>query len=546
MLGFLGGLFDPSGFMPRWICGDWPVSLGWLHIGSDLAIWGAYTAIPVVIGYYALRRKDVPFVPLFWLFGAFIFACGTVHLIEAVIFWNPVYRLAGAVKLITALVSWGTVLALIKVVPDAMRLPGLARLNTELETEIGERKRAQHERERLLDSERAARTDAERANRVKDDFLSIVSHELRTPLNAIQGYAQLLVHDQRDQQLVREAAEVIERNSRAQSQIIDDLLDTSRIMSGKVRLDVQTVDLAAVVEAALSSSRPAAKAREIRLHTVLDPKAGPVLGDAGRLQQVVWNLLSNAIKFTPKGGRVQVSLERVSSHVELTVSDSGEGISPEFLPHVFDRFLQADTGASRRHAGLGLGLSIVRQLVELHGGQVTADSPGVGRGATFKVILPLQAVQQATNGDDRPHPAVPSPEPARFELPALAGLKVLVVDDEPDARGLVQRLLRDHEVDVVLAGSVAEAEETFRRERPDLVLSDIGMPEYDGYELIHRIRALPAAAGGQTPAAALTAFARSEDRTRALLAGYQAHITKPVHAHELIAVVAALAGRTGR
>jgi len=545
MLGILGGLFDPDGFMPRWTCGDWSTSLGWLHISSDLAIWSAYTAIPVVIGYYALRRKDVPFVPLFWLFGAFIFACGTGHLIEAVIFWKPVYRLAGVVKLLTAIVSWGTVIALIKVVPDAMRLPGLARLNTALESEIGERKRAQEEREQLLESERAARTDAERANRVKDDFLSIVSHELRTPLNAIQGYAQLLLHDTPDSALVREAAEVIERNSRAQSQIIDDLLDTSRIMSGKVRLDLQPVDLAAVVEAAISSLRPAAKARDLRIEAALEPQAGPVLGDATRLQQVVWNLLSNAIKFTPKGGQVKVALECVDSQAQLTVSDSGEGIGPEFLPHVFDRFLQADTGASRRHAGLGLGLSIVRQLVDLHGGQVSAESAGLGQGATFKVSLPLMAARNEAGAGDRRN-ARSTPQPTGFEVPILSGLKVLVVDDEPDARNLVQRLLSDHDVEVVLAASVAEAQETFQRERPDLLLSDIGMPGHDGYELIHRIRALPAAAGGQTPAAALTAFARSDDRTRALLAGYQAHITKPVHAEELIAVVAALSGRTGR
>jgi signal transduction histidine kinase/ActR/RegA family two-component response regulator len=545
MFGILGGLFDPDGFMPRWTCGDWSAALGWLHIGSDLAIWSAYTAIPVVIGYYALRRKDVPFVPLFWLFGAFIFACGTGHLIEAVIFWTPVYRLSGVVKLITAVVSWGTVIALIKVVPDAMRLPGLARLNTALESEIGERKRAQQEREHLLESERAARTDAERANRVKDDFLSIVSHELRTPLNAIQGYAHLLLVETPDPAFVHEAAEVIERNSRAQAQIIDDLLDTSRIMSGKVRLDMHAVDLAAVVDAAISSSRPAANVRDLRIETALDLQAGRVLGDATRLQQVVWNLLSNAIKFTPKGGHVKVALARRGAQAELTVSDSGEGIEAEFLPHVFDRFLQADSGASRRHAGLGLGLSIVRQLVELHGGQVTAASAGRGQGATFTVSLPVMAVSDEAIAAERRHASGASAA-AGFELPTLAGLKVLVVDDEPDARKLVERLLSDHDVEVVLAGSVAEAEETFERERPDLVLSDIGMPEHDGYELIHRIRARPAAAGGQTPAAALTAFARSDDRTRALLAGYQAHITKPVHAQELIAVVAALAGRTGR
>ena len=423
-----------------------------------------------------------------------------------------------------------------------------------LSKEVLERRKAEHQRDELLVSERAARLEAERNSRMKDEFLATLSHELRTPLNAILGWAQVLRSE--DQGLspdVRQGLGVIERNAQAQRQLIEDLLDMSRIISGKVRLDVQRVNLAAVIEAAVDSMRPAAEAKGIRIQQALDPVAGPVKGDPARLQQVVWNLLANAVKFTPKGGRVQVVLERVNSHLEVVVSDTGAGIRPEFLPHVFDRFRQADASSTRQYGGLGLGLSIVKHLTELHGGSVRAKSPGEGMGATFTVMLPLMVMHEsdtaAAAGEPpqapRLHPRSTAQESNPCGVPDLAGVRVLVVDDEPDARELIRRLLERCRVDVLTAGSAAEAMELFRRHRPDVLLSDIGMPGRDGYALMRDVRRLPAADGGRTPAVALTAFARSEDRTRAMLAGYHVHLAKPIESAELVATVASLAGRTG-
>jgi signal transduction histidine kinase len=390
MWDFFSNLFNTSGFPPRWHCGVWTSGHGWLHILSDTAVFGAYTAIPIVLAFFVIRKRDVPFPKIFWLFAAFIFACGFGHLIEAIIFWQPMYRFAGVWKLATATVSWATVIALIPVIPKALHLPGLAKLNNELRGEVEERRRVEEALRRseeklaaLLASEREARGEAERASRIKDEFISTVSHELRTPLHAILGYVQLLQRSETSKDQA-DGLSVIERNAKVQAQIIEDLLDMSRIISGKVRLDVKTIDMVQVVEAAIATVRPAVDAKTIRIHSLLDPKAGPVLGDSGRLQQVVWNLLANAIKFTPKGGRVQVVMERINSHLELRVSDTGQGIKPEFLPHVFDRFRQSDSAVTRRHGGLGLGLSIVKQLVELHGGQVAAFSPGEGQGATLQ------------------------------------------------------------------------------------------------------------------------------------------------------------------
>ena len=401
------------------------------------------------------------------------------------------------------------------------------------------------EKEQLLANERAARQDAERADRLKDEFLSTVSHELRTPLNAILGWAQLLKMGRLGPEESSQGIEVIERNVRVQARIIEDLLDMSRIVSGKIRLDVERTDLIPVIEAAIATVRPAADAKEIRLQKVLDPLAGPVMGDANRLQQIVWNLLSNAIKFTPKQGRVQILLQRVNSHVEIVVADSGQGIQPEFLPHVFDRFRQADSSTTRTHGGLGLGLAIVKQLVELHGGTVQASSPGDGQGATFTVSLPVALVSQRDEAD-RIHPTAGSSDSGRYDPPLLKGIKVLAVDDEPDGLEIVKRFLEEREATVFTAASAAEGLRVFHEQQPHVVLSDIGMPEQNGYEFIRAIRALAPEQGGGVPAAAVTAFARSDDRRRAMIAGYQTHISKPVEPSELVAVVATLAGRTGR
>ena len=414
-------------------------------------------------------------------------------------------------------------------------------------------RRAAEERRRLLDAERAARAEAERVSLMKDEFLATLSHELRTPLNAILGWAQILrSREHADDEELAEGLSVIERNTRVQAQLIEDLLDMSRIISGKVRLDVQRVDLQDVVKAAVASVRHSADAREIRLQVVLDPMAGPVRGDPNRLQQCVWNLLSNAIKFTPKGGRVQVGLERVNSHLEVCVVDDGEGIRPDFLPHVFERFRQADASTTRKHGGLGLGLSIVKSLVELHGGTIRARSAGVGKGSTFCIELPLMVVHPGAEPEPpREHPRTLGPgstagagsarPPA--DHPSLTGLTVLAVDDEPDARTLLKRVLEDCGARVFVAASARDGLAIVRRARPDMIVSDIGMPGEDGYDFIRQVRALPPDEGGRTPAAALTAFARAEDRTRALRAGYQTHVAKPVEPTELTAVVASLATR---
>jgi CheY-like chemotaxis protein/anti-sigma regulatory factor (Ser/Thr protein kinase) len=317
------------------------------------------------------------------------------------------------------------------------------------------------------------------------------------------------------------------------------------VISGKLRLDVQPVDLSDVIAAAVESVTPAAEAKQIRLTKVLGPLAGPVSGDPSRLQQVVWNLLSNSIKFTPRGGKVHVALERVNSHLEISVVDTGEGIAPEFLPHAFERFRQADASTTRRQGGLGIGLSLVKQLTELHGGTVRVKSPGVGKRSTFTVALPLLPIH--ADAEQRTHPRAASAPGGATPLPrvSLDGLKVLVVDDEPDARAVAKRVLEGCGAEVVAAASAEQGPECLRRERPGVVLSDIGMPGHDGYEFIRRVRRLGEAEGGSVPAAALTAYARSEDRQRALLAGYQSHLVKPVDPGELVTVVASLAGRTG-
>ena len=414
--------------------------------------------------------------------------------------------------------------------------------------DITDMKEAEAERQQLLDSERTARENAERASRLKDDFLATLSHELRTPLNAILGWSQILRRGRADDaESVAEGLDIIERNARVQAQLIADLLDMSAITSGKVRLNVLRVTLPEVLEAAVASVKPSADAKGIKLVKVLDSTAGPVWGDPDRLQQIFWNLLTNALKFTPKGGRVQVALERVNSHLEVSVSDNGKGMDVEFLPHVFDRFRQADASTTRQHGGLGLGLSIVKNLVELHGGSVSASSPGEGKGATFVVSIPLSPILDVGAPESpRAHPARARKADSTDCVERLDGVTVLIVDDEADARELVRRVLRQCGAEVLTAGSAGEGLVILREMRPDVLLTDIGMPHEDGYLLIQQVRELPAGQGGTVPAAALTAFARSEDRQRALRAGFQTHIPKPVEPGELVTIVASLAGRTLR
>jgi PAS domain S-box-containing protein len=402
--------------------------------------------------------------------------------------------------------------------------------------------KAAEERKALLESERAARTAAERMSSVKDEFLATLSHELRTPLNAILGWSQVLRSGAHDPADVRKGLETIERNARIQTQLIEDLLDMSRITSGKLRLDIQTILPASVIEAALETVKPSADGKGIRLERFVDPSAGPISGDPGRIQQVVWNLLSNAIKFTPREGKVQVRLERVNSHVELTVSDTGIGIKPELLPHLFERFRQGDPSTTRHYGGLGLGLSIVENLVALHGGTVTIKSPGDGLGTTVTVQLPLSVVHRRES-DARLHPGPSLDTAPSFVSAELQGLSVLVVDDQVDARELIRRILEDCGATVVTADSGEQALRLITAQKPDVLVSDIGMPHMDGFELLRRVRELGMERGGMVPAIALTAFARSEDRTRALRAGFLVHVSKPVAPAELVATVASVARR---
>jgi CheY-like chemotaxis protein len=418
---------------------------------------------------------------------------------------------------------------------------------TGVNMDITGRKRQEEERSRLLASERYARAQAEAANRLKDEFLATVSHELRSPLNSILGWARMLRDKRLDEEGAAHALEVIYRSARAQNRLIGDLLDVSRIITGKLRLQVSVVDLIPITEAAMDVVRPAADARGIKLISALDRTAGPVSGDADRLQQIIWNLLSNAVKFTPAGGQVMIRLEREGGGVTLTVSDTGVGIEPEFLPFVFDRFRQFASEPARLSAGLGLGLAIVRHLVELHGGAVSAASRGRGQGATFTVALPLAAGRQDWGDARRGRPAGAGEIPqGRASAPdRLRDLRVLVVDDEPDARDLLGLMLTSHGAEVRACASAAEALRTLDEWRPDVLVFDIGMPGEDGYELMRKVRARGPERGGHIPAVALTAYARAEDARRALKAGYQTHIPKPVTLDELAAAVASLAGRGG-
>jgi PAS domain S-box-containing protein len=405
--------------------------------------------------------------------------------------------------------------------------------------DITEFRQAATEREHLLVSERAARSEAERLGRMKDEFLATLSHELRTPLNAILGWATLLRRVKVGSDDYVKGVETIERNARVQTQIIADLLDMSRIISGKVQLDVQPVDLHEVISAALDSVRPSADAKQLRLRATLDAKVGRIRGDASRLQQVFWNLLTNAVKFTPAAGRIDVVLERVNSHVEISIEDSGIGIKPEFLAFVFDRFRQADASTTRRHGGLGLGLSIVKHLIELHGGTVRVKSPGEGKGSTFIIALPI-SVARTTDSGRHERPSFADVDLFSVGLPSLAGITVLVVDDEPDARVLVSRIVEERGARAITAQSGEEAFRLLNTEAVDILVSDIGMPDYDGYKFIQQMRVCEPKRVRNIPAIALTAYARADDRQRALLAGYQMHLAKPVEPRELIAGIASL------
>jgi PAS domain S-box-containing protein len=428
---------------------------------------------------------------------------------------------------------------------DAGRLRGFAKLTRDLT----ERKRTEAlevsgaERETMLEAERNARMLAQRSARIKDEFLATLSHELRTPLNAILGWTQLLrSRGAAEPADFSRAMEIIERNARAQVRLIDDLLDLSRIMAGRFRLDVQQVSLVDIVRSALDSIEPTAHTKGVRLESVLDPQSVIVAGDPARLQQVFWNLLSNAVKFTPKGGKVQVLLQRVNSHIEFGVADTGIGIPASFLPHVFERFSQKDSSTNRQYGGLGLGLAISKQLVDLHGGSIQAKSMGEGHGATFVVTLPLIILGKEEHRAARVHPTAAELFDA-VPVPRLDGVRALIVDDEADTLELIERVLQNQGALVTTAGSAESGLRLLETSTPDVLISDIGMPSMDGYQFMRLIRATEPK-GRRMPALALTAFARPDDRKHAILAGYQAHLAKPFDMAELAIVVAGLVGRT--
>ena len=412
----------------------------------------------------------------------------------------------------------------------------LQKSNERLQAEIAERLRAEAEREALLAREKVLRAEAEELSRLKDEFLATMSHELRTPLNAIFGWITLLRTRRLDEATQERALETIERNARAQKRLIEDLLDVSRIVTGKVALELVTVDPRRVVEAALETMHPAAQAKGLKIVPLLDIGAGTVRGDFARLQQIVCNLLSNAIKFTDAGGHVEVCLARRNGEVEISIADSGQGIKPEFLPLVFDRFRQEDGSISRRHGGLGLGLAIVRHLVELHAGSVDAQSAGEGKGARFIVRLPVREANLIPR-------VIEAPTNGIVTAAMLMGVRLLVVDDDPGARELISGMLEGFGAQVSVAESGQAALALLFAQRPDVLIADLGMPGMDGYALIEQVRALDPDFGGLTPAVAVTAYASPQDRLRALQAGYQNHVAKPVEAEELAIVIPSLAGR---
>jgi signal transduction histidine kinase/ActR/RegA family two-component response regulator len=545
-------LFDPGGFIPRRLCGDWTPQLMAMHRVSDLMIWAAYLAIPVVLVTIAFRRRrDIPFRGLFVLFGIFIVACGSSHLVEYIMFTNPLYRLAGVVKMITAIVSWATVFALIPVVPKALAMRTPDELEEEIQLRTIELEEANCAKDELLKREQIARAEAEAANRAKDEFLNTLSHELRTPLNSIMGWSSLLRAGVLDAETSEQAIQSIERNTQAQAQLVEDLLDVSRINEGKFVLESKPLDFASTIEAAVDNILPTLAAKNLTVETHIGRENCRVMGDAVRLQQVVWNLLTNASKFTPDGGHIEVSLRCQDEQVLLEIADNGIGIEADTLPHIWERFRQADSSTTRAHGGLGLGLAIVRSIVEMHGGTVQAYSEGENRGATFRVQLPSlkEPVNDATLESTSPLPSSVTEVASQSTLTgnvtsgasgvvetaqSLHDVRILVVDDERDSRNLVAMVLKQQGAQVKTAASAQEALAVARDWQPQAMVSDIGMPQMDGYQLLQALRAAPQST---FPALALTAYASVEARDNALKAGFQQHLSKPVDPEHLLTAV---------
>lgn len=528
---------DANAFMPHGYCYLWRPGLVALHVSSDLVIGLSYLGISATLVYFVYRgREHIPFHWMILSFGAFIVACGLTHFFAIWTLWNPDYWISGSVKAWTAVVSAATAIALPPLVPRALEL---VRAHEIAEQQRAELEVAQRKVERL-EPERAARQSAEAANRAKDEFLAVLSHEMRTPLSPIIAWSQLLRDGALAPEQATRALDAIYRNARIQAQLVEDLLDVSGIISGKLRIERRPLDLETVVDRALEVASTGARDKGVALVRQRSGGAVWIEGDATRAQQIVGNLLSNAIKFTPRGGSVEIETRRADGFVELRVRDTGQGIAPEALAHIFDRFWQADATLVRKHGGLGLGLSIVRHLVELHGGAVEVSSDGVGKGAEFVVRFPEYtekagaAVLHPEDGD----------RTAATVLARLQDLRVLVVDDEPDSNELVRTILVNRGAEVRVAASTAQALRILESWRPDVLVSDIAMPGEDGFALISRLRASEVASSRRgIPAVALTALARQEDRTRILMAGFQMHVAKPVDPLELAIVIASVAER---
>lgn len=570
VISLINDFLTTSPFIPHGHCYLWKPGLVWLHLLSDSLIAIAYYSIPITLFYFVRRRQDLPFSWIFLLFATFIISCGTTHILEVWTLWYPTYWISGAVKAFTAIVSLWTALELIPLVPLALALPSPAQLeqtnraleqqiqerrkveeelrqsqsqleqrvqertaalveiNQQLEQEILERQKAEAQREQLLEREQIARTAAESANRLKDEFLAVLSHEIRTPLNPILGWAKLLRGGKLDAEKTQIALETIERNAQLQTQLIDDLLDISRILRGKLSLNVDKVRLTQTIAAALETVRLAAEVKEIQIITQLDPSPKTVMGDTNRLQQVIWNLLSNALKFTPSGGRIYITLEYEDKQAKIRVQDTGKGIRPDFLPYVFDSFRQADGTTTRNFGGLGLGLAIARQIVELHGGSIQAESPGEGLGATFTVQLPIACGLATPDQESAPY----------LSDLNLQNLEILLVDDAADTRELVSFILEQQGAAVTSVGSAQEGLAVFIQQNPDLLVSDIGMPEMDGYMLMEKVREWETQQGKTaTPAIALTAYAGEYNAQQALTAGFDSHLSKPVNPQKLISTI---------
>lgn len=570
VISLINDFLTTSPFIPHGHCYLWKPGLVWLHVLSDSLIAIAYYSIPITLFYFVRRREDLPFSWIFLLFATFIISCGTTHILEVWTLWYPTYWVSGAVKAFTAIVSLWTALELIPLIPLALALPSPAQLeqtnralelqiqerrkieeelrqsqsqlerrvqertaalvemNQQLEQEIQERQKAEAQREQLLEREQIARTTAESANRLKDEFLAVLSHEIRTPLNPILGWAKLLRGGKLDAEKTQIALETIERNAQLQTQLIDDLLDISRILRGKLSLNVDTVRLTQTIAAAQETVRLAAEVKEIQIITQLDPSPKTVMGDTNRLQQVIWNLLSNAVKFTPSGGRIYISLEYQDKQAKIQVQDTGKGIREDFLPYVFDSFRQADGTTTRNFGGLGLGLAIARQIVELHGGSIQAESPGEGMGATFTVQLPLSTGLTTPDQESAPY----------LSDLNLQNLEILLVDDAADTRELVSFILEQQGAAVTSVGSAQEGLAVFMQKNPDLLVSDIGMPEMDGYMLMEKVREWETQQGKTaTPAIALTAYAGEYNAQQAITAGFDSHLSKPVNPQKLISTI---------